>query len=195
MDCSGLRQLFDGYDVPTHAHQRLRQRLLRYVFTVVYHSGRFLMECGVLSRYIGFTAELKAKHNPLQHQAQQRADEAASLSKGNRNSHEKRLQQQKVGNTSSRHGEAEDLLMKDTLANSCANSERDITKPDWVIAHLDKDRSEQKIDKFICTLQKIATTQVVTIFLSLPTFRDNAHIQRLEDQLQWMWLCTARKKG
>ena len=50
-DCNGLRQFFDGEDIPTHMHQRMRQRLLRYMFTIVHRPARFMTECDVLSRY------------------------------------------------------------------------------------------------------------------------------------------------
>ena len=50
-DCNGLRQFFDGADVPTHLHQRMRQRLLRYMFTVVHRPARFMLECDALTRY------------------------------------------------------------------------------------------------------------------------------------------------
>jgi RNase H-like domain found in reverse transcriptase len=54
-DCNGLRQFFEGEDVPTHIHQRMRQRLLRYMFTIVHRPARFMIECDVLTRYNNLT--------------------------------------------------------------------------------------------------------------------------------------------
>ena len=56
-DCNGLRQFFDGEDVPTHIHQRMRQRLLRFMFTIVHRPARFMIECDVLTRYNNITAQ------------------------------------------------------------------------------------------------------------------------------------------
>ncbi|KAI2511600.1 hypothetical protein MHU86_2854 [Fragilaria crotonensis] len=50
-DCNGLRQFFDGEDIPTHTHQRMRQRLLRFMFTIVHRPARFMVECDALTRY------------------------------------------------------------------------------------------------------------------------------------------------
>jgi hypothetical protein len=50
-DCNGLWQFFDGSDVPTHSHQRMRQRLLRFVFTIVHRPAKFMIECDALTRY------------------------------------------------------------------------------------------------------------------------------------------------
>jgi Reverse transcriptase (RNA-dependent DNA polymerase)/RNase H-like domain found in reverse transcriptase len=56
-DCNGLRQFFDGEDVPTHMHQRMRQRLLRFHFTIVHRPARFMVECDVLTRYNSITSQ------------------------------------------------------------------------------------------------------------------------------------------
>ena len=56
-DCNGLRQFFEGEDVPTHVHQRMRQRLLRFMFTIVHRPARFLTECDVLTRYNNLTSQ------------------------------------------------------------------------------------------------------------------------------------------
>jgi RNase H-like domain found in reverse transcriptase len=56
-DCNGLRQFFDGDDVPTHMHQRMRQRLLRFMFTIVHRPARFMVECDVLTRYNNITTQ------------------------------------------------------------------------------------------------------------------------------------------
>ena len=56
-DCNGLRQFFDGNDVPTHTHQRMRQRLLRFMFTIVHRPARFMTECDVLTRYNRITSQ------------------------------------------------------------------------------------------------------------------------------------------
>ena len=56
-DCNGLRQFFDGTDVPTHAHQRMRQRLLRFMFTIVHRPAKFMTECDALTRYNRVTEE------------------------------------------------------------------------------------------------------------------------------------------
>ena len=56
-DCNGLRQFFDGDDVPTHMHQWMRQRLLRFMFTIVNRPARFMTECDVLTRYNQITSQ------------------------------------------------------------------------------------------------------------------------------------------
>ena len=56
-DCNGLRQFFDGEDVPTHMHQRMRQRLLRFSFTIVHRPARFMVECDALTRYNNITSQ------------------------------------------------------------------------------------------------------------------------------------------
>ena len=56
-DCNGLRQFFEGEDVPTHMHQRMRQRLLRFLFTIVHRPARFMVECDVLTRYNNITSQ------------------------------------------------------------------------------------------------------------------------------------------
>lgn len=56
-DCNGLRQFFEGDDIPTHAHQRMRQRLLRYMFTIVHRPAKFMVECDALTRYNRATEE------------------------------------------------------------------------------------------------------------------------------------------
>ena len=66
-DCNGLRQFFKGDDVPTHMHQRMRQRLLRFMFTIVHRPARFMVECDVLTRYNNITAQWRPA---LQHSGQ-----------------------------------------------------------------------------------------------------------------------------
>ena len=60
-DCNGLRQFFEGEDVPTHIHQRMRQRLLRFMFTIVHRPARFMVECDVLTRYNNLTNQWRPK--------------------------------------------------------------------------------------------------------------------------------------
>ena len=55
-DCNGLRQFFEGEDVPTHMHQRMRQRLLRFSFTIAHRPAKFMIECDVLTRYNNITS-------------------------------------------------------------------------------------------------------------------------------------------
>ena len=62
-DCNGLRQFFEGDDVPTHMHQRMRQRLLRFLFTIVHRPARFMVECDVLTRYNNLTSQWRIKDN------------------------------------------------------------------------------------------------------------------------------------
>ena len=61
-DCNGLRQFFDGEDVPTHMHQRMRQRLLRFLFTIVHRPARFMVECDVLTRYNNITSQWRPEN-------------------------------------------------------------------------------------------------------------------------------------
>ena len=62
-DCNGLRQFFEGEDVPTHMHQRMRQQLLRFRFTIVHRPARFMVECDVLTRYNNATSQWRPKEN------------------------------------------------------------------------------------------------------------------------------------
>ena len=62
-DCNGLRQFFEGTDVPTHAHQRMRQRLLRFMFTIVHRPAKFMVECDALTRYNRATEEWRTTNN------------------------------------------------------------------------------------------------------------------------------------
>ena len=62
-DCNGLRQFFEGEDVPTHMHQRMRQRLLRFLFTIVHRPARFMVECDVLTRYNNATSQWRPNEN------------------------------------------------------------------------------------------------------------------------------------
>ncbi|KAI2508403.1 hypothetical protein MHU86_6077 [Fragilaria crotonensis] len=64
-DCNGLRQFFDGEDVPTHMHQRMRQRLLRFHFTIVHRPARFMVECDVLTRYNTITSKWRPETPPI----------------------------------------------------------------------------------------------------------------------------------
>ena len=59
-DCNGLRQFFEGDDVTTHMHQRMRQRLLRFMFTIVHRPARFMAECDTLTRYNNMTTQWRA---------------------------------------------------------------------------------------------------------------------------------------
>ena len=63
-DCNGLRQFFDGEDVPTHMHQRMRQRLLRFAFTIVHRPARFMVECDALTRYNSATSKWRPQPQP-----------------------------------------------------------------------------------------------------------------------------------
>ena len=63
-DCNGLRQFFEGEDVPTHMHQRMRQRLLRFLFTIVHRPARFMVECDVLTRYNNITSQWRPEKQP-----------------------------------------------------------------------------------------------------------------------------------
>lgn len=63
-DCNGLRQFFEGTDVPTHSHQRMRQRLLRFMFTIVHRPARFLIECDALTRYNRTTEKWRDEPTP-----------------------------------------------------------------------------------------------------------------------------------
>lgn len=62
-DCNGLRQFFDGEDVPTHMYQRMRQRLLRFIFTIVHMPARFMTKCDVLTRYNNITSQWRPENN------------------------------------------------------------------------------------------------------------------------------------
>lgn len=98
--------------------------------------------------------------------------------------------------TSLRTGSGDDseLLTDAELANACASTEQDITKPDWVFAHVDDKMRDENIDELINMLRLVKETSVVMIFVSLPNCRNEHQLQRLEEQLLRMRLCTARKK-
>jgi hypothetical protein len=64
-DCSGLRQFFDGIDLPTHIIQRWRLQLLRYNFTIVHRPDRMMAEVDLLSRYNATADALRKAHPPL----------------------------------------------------------------------------------------------------------------------------------
>eukprot|EP00978_Attheya_sp_CCMP212_P030582 scaffold112851_cov35-Attheya_sp.AAC.1 len=63
-DCSGLRQFFDGIDLPTHIIQRWRLQLLRYHFTIVHRPDHMMAEVDLLSRYNAKADDLRKAHPP-----------------------------------------------------------------------------------------------------------------------------------
>ena len=79
-DCNGLRQFFEGDDVSTHMHQRMRQRLLRFIFTIVHRPARFMVECDVLTRYNNFTAQWRPA---LQHTGPSQVSQPTPIASSN----------------------------------------------------------------------------------------------------------------
>jgi hypothetical protein len=55
------KKFFEGVDKISHMHQRWRQQLLRYQFTIVHRPARFMIECDTLSRCNVLTAKWRVK--------------------------------------------------------------------------------------------------------------------------------------
>jgi hypothetical protein len=90
-DCSGLKKFFEGKDLPSHMMQRWRMQLLRYDFTIVHRSARFMKETDVLSRYNNWCQEWRKETDQ---DAQQKQDDPTTPQKPTTNTFMIRLMEE-----------------------------------------------------------------------------------------------------
>lgn len=90
-------------------------------------------------------------------------------------------------------GNEDKLLTHDKLINACLAWQQDVTRPDWIVAHIADNQDDADINKFVKTMQITRELQVIIVCISQPNWRHDQQVLRIEDELCWMKLRIAQK--